>query len=93
MISVSKRNWQEIKINKNIIEKKYELSEIIKGDSIFCATAITDCLPRRSNDKDVNAINGIIKDKNNIFLTETLVTHKSLNHKTIIKKKVIFDNA
>ena len=75
------------------MDRKYELNEIIKGDSIFCATAITDCLPMRSNDKYVNALKGIIKDSNNVFLTETIVTHKSFNQKNIIKKKVIFDNA
>ena len=75
------------------VDRKYELNEIIKGDSIFCATAITDCLPMRSNDKYVNALKGIIKDSNNVFLTETIVTHKSFNQKNIIKKKVIFDNA
>ena len=75
------------------MDRKYELNEIIKGDSIFCATAITDCLPIRSNDKYVNALKGIIKDSNNVFLTETIVTHKSFNQKNIIKKKVIFDNA
>ena len=74
------------------LDRKYELSEIIKGDSIFCATAITDCLPIRSNDKNLNTLNGITKNDNNIFLTETIVTHKSLNQKNIIKKKVIFDN-
>ena len=74
------------------LDRKYELSEIIKGDSIFCATAITDCLPIRSNDKNFNTLNGITKNDNNIFLTETIVTHKSLNQKNIIKKKVIFDN-
>ena len=74
------------------MNKKYELSEIIKGDSIFCATAITDCLPVKSNNKDFNTLRGIIKDKNNIFLTETIVTHKSLSQKDIVKKKVFFDN-
>ena len=33
------------------------------------------------------------KDNNNNYLTETIVTHKNLNRKSIIKKKVIFDNA
>ena len=74
------------------MDKKYELREIIKGDSIFCATAITDCLPIKTNDKEINALNGIIRNNNNIFLTETIVTHKSFNQKDIIKKKVIFDN-
>ena len=75
------------------IDKKYELNEIIKGDSIFCATAITDCFPMRSDNKHVNTLKGIIKDNNNNYLTETIVTHKNLNRKSIIKKKVIFDNA
>ncbi len=56
------------------LNKKYELNEIISGDSIFCATGIT------SGD----LLNGIIiKDKN--FISETLVTHKSSKLKKIIK--------
>ena len=55
-------------------KKKYELNEIVSGDSIFCATGIT------SGD----LLNGIvIKDKN--FISETLVTHKSSKLKKIIK--------
>ena len=46
--------------------KKYELNEIISGDSIFCATGIT------SGD----LVRGI-KLKKNKFYSETLVTHKS----------------
>jgi|TARA_B110000037_G_scaffold26084_1_gene30625 fructose-1,6-bisphosphatase II / sedoheptulose-1,7-bisphosphatase len=57
------------------LDKKYELSEIIKGDSIFCATGITT--------SDVLA--GIkIKDKE--YTSETLITHKNSNFKKIIKK-------
>ena len=57
------------------LTKKYELSEIISGDSIFCATGIT------SGD----LVNGItIKD--NDYSSETLVTHKSANLKKIFKK-------
>ncbi len=48
------------------LKKKYDLTEIIKGDSIFCATGIT------SGDL-VKGIN-VQKDK---YITETLVTHKS----------------
>ena len=48
------------------LEKKYDLDEIIKGDSIFCATGIT------SGDL-VKGIN--VQD--NRYITETLVTHKS----------------
>tara|TARA_Y100000996_G_C22459199_1_gene617279 strand:- start:75 stop:1019 length:945 start_codon:yes stop_codon:yes gene_type:complete len=46
--------------------KKYNLNEIVKGDSIFCATGIT------SGD----IVKGVRKEKDK-FLTETLVTHKS----------------
>tara|TARA_B100000989_G_scaffold202477_1_gene153224 strand:- start:76 stop:1017 length:942 start_codon:yes stop_codon:yes gene_type:complete len=55
--------------------KKYELDEIVKGDSIFCATGIT------SGD----LVSGI-KIENNEFISETLVTHKSSGLKKIIKK-------
>ena len=56
------------------LKKKYDLNEIVSGDSIFCATGIT------SGD----LLNGIvIKDKN--FISETLVTHKSSKLKKIIK--------
>ena len=48
------------------LNKKYDLVEIIKGDSIFCATGIT------SGDL-VNGIN-FQDDK---YISETLVTHKS----------------
>jgi fructose-1,6-bisphosphatase II / sedoheptulose-1,7-bisphosphatase len=57
------------------LNKKYELKEIVKGDSIFCATGITDSV----------ILNGI-KFNNNEIISETLVTHKSLNLKKIIKK-------
>ena len=56
------------------LKKKYELNEIVSGDSIFCATGITTG----------DLLNGIvIKDKN--FISETLVTHKSSKLKKIIK--------
>ena len=58
------------------LNKKYDLKEIVKGDSIFCATGIT------SGD----LVNGI-KIKNNRFISETLVTHKSTNFKQIIKQE------
>ena len=62
------------------LTKKYELNEIVKGDSIFCATGIT------SGD----LVSGI-KIENNQFVSETLVTHKSTGVKKIIKK-VLIDN-
>jgi len=59
------------------LRRKYELSEIVKGDSIFCATGIT------SGD----LVSGI-KIENDEFISETLVTHKSTGLKKIIKKVV-----
>jgi len=58
------------------LDKKYDLKEIIKGDSIFCATGIT------SGDL-VKGIN--FKDKH--FITETLVTHKSSNTCKIVTRE------
>jgi len=59
----------------NDLNKKYELNEIIKGDSIFCSTGITS-----GEMLDGVKING------NKYITETLVTHKSLEYKEIIKR-------
>ena len=56
------------------LNKKYDLKEIVKGDSIFCATGIT------GND----FLRGITFDKDN-FISETLVTHKSSKYKDIVK--------
>ena len=58
------------------LEKKYDLKEIITGDSIFCATGIT------SGD----LVSGINIDSND-FTSETLITHKSAGLKKIIKIK------
>ena len=58
------------------LKKKYDLKEIITGDSIFCATGIT------SGD----LVSGINID-NNDFTSETLITHKSTGLKKIIKIK------
>jgi fructose-1,6-bisphosphatase II / sedoheptulose-1,7-bisphosphatase len=57
------------------LNKKYELNEIIKGDSIFCATGITTS----------DVLSGI-DIKNNNYVSETLVTHKNSNFKKIIKR-------
>ena len=59
------------------LTKKYELREIVKGDSIFCATGIT------SGD----LVSGI-KIENNDLISETLVTHKSSGMKKVIKKVI-----
>ena len=57
------------------LDKKYNLSELVKGDSLFCATGITNS----------DILNGI-KIDNNDFISETLVTHKESNLKKILKK-------
>ena len=58
------------------LNKKYDLNEIVKGDSIFCATGIT------SGD----LVSGI-QFNNKDFIAETLITHKSSGLKKIIKTK------
>jgi len=55
------------------LKKKYDLKEIIKGDSIFCATGITKG----------DLVNGI-HILNNKYVTETLVTHKGTNTRKIV---------
>ena len=50
------------------LEKKYDLREIIKGDSFFCATGITGW----------DLVKGIKIDGNK-YITETLFTHKGSN--------------
>jgi len=57
------------------LNKKYELNEIVKGDSIFCATGITTS----------DVLSGIEINDNN-YTSETLVTHKNSNFKKIIKR-------
>ena len=61
------------------LNRKYDLNEIIKGDSIFCATGITNS----------EVLSGI-KIENDSYVSETLVTHKSSNLKEIIKKTSLF---
>ncbi len=56
--------------------KKYELSEIVSGDSIFCATGITNG----------DLVSGI-EVFGNEFVSETMVTHKSSGLKKVIKQK------
>ena len=59
------------------LNKKYELNEIISGDSIFCATGITTG----------DLVSGI-EILDNEFVSETLITHKSTGLKKVIKKKL-----
>ncbi len=58
------------------ISKKYELNEIVCGDSIFCATGITTG----------DLVSGI-KIEGDKFTSETLVTHKSTGLRKVIKLK------
>jgi fructose-1,6-bisphosphatase II / sedoheptulose-1,7-bisphosphatase len=58
----------------NDLNKKYELSEIVKGDSLFCASGITNS----------EVLNGIII-KGDEFISETLVTHKNSDFKEVVK--------
>ena len=62
----------------------YEINEIVKGDSLFCATAITDTM----------SMKGVVSEDSQHYITETLVTHKTLshNHLNIEKRKMIFDH-
>ena len=57
------------------LNKKYELNEIVKGDSIFCATGITTS----------DVLSGIEIIGNN-YTSQTLVTHKNSNYKDIVKR-------
>ena len=57
------------------LDKKYELSEIVSGDSIFCATGIT------SGD----LVKGIVINEDH-YISETLITHKSTNTKKILSE-------
>jgi len=70
--NTDKHRAKEMGIND--FEKKYELNEIVSGDSIFCATGIT------SGD----LVNGIQVNDNG-FVSETLITHKSSGIKKIYK--------
>ncbi len=58
------------------LNRKYNLDEIVKGDSIFCATGIT------SGD----LCNGIKIEHSN-FYSETFVTHKKTDFKNIVRNK------
>ena len=58
------------------LNKKYEINEIVKGESIFCATGIT------SGD----LMNGVIKKDNN-YITETIITYNKSDLELV--KKVV----
>ena len=58
------------------LNKKYDLKEIVKGESIFCATGITSS----------ELLKGV-ETKNGKFITHTLVTHKN-SIIEVVKKEV-----
>jgi len=58
------------------LDKKYNIKDIVKGDSIFCATGITTG----------DILKGITADDEN-FISETFITHKSTNTKKIYSQK------
>ena len=76
MFDTDKDKHRANKMGITDLKKKYELNEIISGDSIFCATGIT------SGD----LVSGI-EIQDNEFISETLVTHKSSGLKKVIKLK------
>ena len=74
------KNENDIKRAKTMgvkdLNKKYNLNEIVTGDSIFCATGIT------SGD----LVKGIEFNSNN-YTSETFVTHKDSKFTKIIKRE------
>ena len=81
-------NEKDIKVAKEMgftdLNRKYEINEIVKGDAIFCATAITDTM----------AMKGVKSEDDHYYMTETLVTHKLAreNSMSIEKRRIIFDH-
>ena len=81
-------NENDIKVAKQMgitdLNRKYEINEIVKGDVIFCATAITDTM----------AMKGVKSEDDHYYMTETLVTHKLAreNSMSIEKRRIIFDH-
>ena len=81
-------NENDIKVAKEMgitdLNRKYEINEIVKGDAIFCATAITDTM----------AMKGVISENDHYYMTETLVTHKQTRDRSmsIEKRRMIFDH-
>ncbi len=72
---VLKKRANEMGIND--FNKKYKLDEIVKGDSLFCATGITKG----------DLVNGL-ELKNNKMAVNTLITHKSQNMKKIVTGEI-----
>ena len=76
LFNSDKDKARAIKMGISDLNKKYEINEIVRGESIFCATGIT------SGD----LMNGIVKD-NDKYITETIVTYDK-DFLEIVKKQV-----
>ena len=59
------------------LKKKYNISDMVRGDVIFSATGVTDG----------DIVKGIRTDSD-FFYSETYLLHKSSNTNTILKNKV-----
>ena len=59
------------------LNKKYKINEIVKDDSIFCATGITN-----------GDLTKGVKFIDNFYETDTFVTHKSQKIAKNIKKNI-----
>ena len=58
------------------LQKKYNITDMVKGDVIFCATAITN-----------GDLADGIKDHENYFEASTIALHKDAKVKTLFKNK------
>ena len=65
------------KMGINDFDKKYNLDEIVKGDSLFCASGITKG----------DLVNGL-NLRDNMMVVSTLITHKSQNTKKIVTGEI-----
>ena len=68
---------EQKKLGIKDLKKKYNISDMIKGDVIFCATGVTDG----------DFVRGII-DAGDSFISETLVLHQSSKTNKIIKNQI-----
>ena len=72
-----KERKEAMKLGIKELDKKYSISDMIKGDVIFCASGVTDG----------DLVKGI-KDFGESFTSETLVLHKSTKTNKIIKNNI-----
>jgi len=77
VFDTSKKKERAKKLGINDLNKKYGINDMIKGDTIFCATGVTDG----------DLLNGI-KNHKTFFEAETLVLHKNSGTNKKIKNKI-----